>query len=335
MATTVLVTNLPEVSKFYGDSIEIENFIREIQDYWAAQPNLDNDRKYSSILSKVSDSVRTELELNSKSINKDPVKALNHLQKIYHDPRPARRHLASFLNMAQRPDEEVREFANRLYKQFNTLKKKQAAEGLTEAGEAMLLDQFVATVAREPLRHRLAEMTHEDGGITFSQLRDAAIRWEQRSAGGERPAAAAAIAADALAPIQEVVRSLEQKFECLAASIQEKVAAPARPQPTPQFSPSQSHPMRFQPPPMHPYSYYPPPFQYHAPYMPAYAPPAPRMSAPPVANAQMAHQPQARPGRGNCHKCGERGHWAKDCPRNRRADRGPAQGEQGNANPRS
>ena len=107
MATTVLVTNLPEVQRFYGDSHEIDTFIREIRDFWDAQPNLDAKRKFNSILNKVSDSVRAEIDLNKEEIAEDPVKALRHLQNIYHDPRPARRLMASFLQMEQRSGETL------------------------------------------------------------------------------------------------------------------------------------------------------------------------------------------------------------------------------------
>ena len=209
MATTVLVTNLPEVQRFYGDSHEIDTFIREIRDFWDAQPNLDAKRKFNSILNKVSDSVRAEIDLNKEEIAEDPVKALRHLQNIYHDPRPARRLMASFLQMEQRSGETVREFGNRLYKAFSALRKKQSSEGTSKSDDYVLKEQFLAAVASEPLRHRLAEMLHDKPDTSFSQLRDAAMRWEGRATPGT---AVAAVTTDTLAPIAEVVRTLGDKF---------------------------------------------------------------------------------------------------------------------------
>ena len=335
MATTVIVQNPPEVSKFYGDPTEVDNFVREIKDFWGCQPSLTDEQKFSTILRFVSSNVRNEIELCDTHA-KVPDQVLVHLQQVYGDSRPARLLMAAFLQMEQRSGEGARDFSSRLAGAFRHLNKRLKSDGRQETPESTLKEQFLASVSSEALRHQLGEMLHAKAAISFNELREAAIRWESRCPGV--PATAAAVTAAALAPTHEAIDKLSEQVASLAAIVKQQATSsnPAKPRGPPR--PSK------QPPPPNPrhHTHQGPSFHYPAPppqpvqYPPVYHTPMVRQPAPLMASrAPNPHQaPPSQPGNHQrfqrsglrCFACSQVGHRAVNCPYNTAAT-----GRNGNA----
>ena len=169
-----------QINKFYGDggARDTRRFEEEVKAAWRVQ-HCDTDQERRSLLwSHLGEEVRPELNCLLDGDTSDPQRLLRAIRKSYGERRSVASLLGVLQATRQRQGESSRAFSHRLREAFDTLQARQRETDATIDSSCLLRDYFSESLQDSILRRQLRERIATDPEVTFLELREQAIRWE-------------------------------------------------------------------------------------------------------------------------------------------------------------
>ena len=192
--TIIMLPSPSCITKFYGNgesTLVQEQFEDEIRQAWALQPQFSEKQMMNLILNNCGPNVKAELSMRKLEINDKPEAALKVIREQFGENRSALELLSLFTREEQRLGENNRNFSQRLHQNFLRLQTRQRNTANVVSPDTVLRDQFIRAINDSLLRQILSEKVHSEPGISFLEIREQSLRWEERNSLTEQSRCAA------------------------------------------------------------------------------------------------------------------------------------------------
>ena len=182
LASPAYVVMAPEtpIRRFYGDGDAslASMFEEEVRRAWAARPHLSAAGRMDLLRVHLGPAVKAELMWHAE-VGEDPEAALATILRIYGERRTPAQLLQVLYQTVQLPGETVRRFSHRLQEAYNSLIGRQKMLGEAPYQIKLAQDHFISSLRDPVLVSTLNEKVHASPGLTFGEIREAAIRWSR------------------------------------------------------------------------------------------------------------------------------------------------------------
>lgn len=168
------------IAKFYGDggAKDTDRFLEDVMAAWSSQRCGTNRERRAILWAHLGEEVRRELNCLLDGETEDPDRLLDSIRANYGEKRSVSKLLGVFQATRQRRSEGVKAFSHRLREAFDDLKTRQRETGATVVGPRILRDHFVESLTDHILRRQLRQVVAAEPGLSFLELREMAVRWE-------------------------------------------------------------------------------------------------------------------------------------------------------------
>lgn len=289
----------PWVQKYGGTESEVRLSEWRAQiEYLAGLQGLSAVQQLQFVLNSLEGEARREVQAAPEAVRATAQSVFNFLSEQYGDTTPVAVLRAQFFSCKQGPRQPIRAYALRLREQLTRLQK--CPDHGLEDGEILLRDQFLLGLREGPVRQSLRVQFRRDPELTFEDLKKEAVALELDQVEVKDSPVCAAVSSSAAAPPEvdwkqtlrtELMKDVREQMKELSKTLLEELR---------QGAPSQE--VR------------------HAPRERAYSDggrdSGRRLSRP--ARPRFEWDEQGRP---ICNRCGEAGHYSRQC--------GPRRGSMG------
>lgn len=179
-----------------GSEIRLSEWKAQVE-YLAGIQGLSAPQKLQFVINSLEGEARREVQAAPEAVRATAQAVLDFLTGQYGDATPVAVLRAQFFNCKQGQQQSLRAFALRLREQFIRLREKRD-HGLGE-GETLLRDQFLLGLREGPVRQSLRVQFRRDPAMTFEDLRAEALALEADQAGVVDSPVCAAVSGEAAA----------------------------------------------------------------------------------------------------------------------------------------
>ena len=183
------------ISTFYGEASKLEDWTRQVNTAWDFLPSNATRRRLDVILGSIGPRVRGEIRCLPKDTQADPDALLKEIAKVFGERRSPKQLLQELFAHQQVKGEDVRAYSHRINGAFQTLVAREAALGETPHQEKLLRDHFLGSLSDPVLSKFLGQTVRQTSTLTFSDVRQAAIDWDEGPDGSDRQQETADLAA--------------------------------------------------------------------------------------------------------------------------------------------
>lgn len=188
----------PWVQKYGGVESEVRLSEWKAQiEYLASLQGLSAAQRLQFVLNSLEGEARREVQAAPEAVRATAQTIFQFLTEQYGDTTPVAVLRAQFFACKQGPRQPSRAFALRLREQFTRLQGR-PDHGLGD-GETLLRDQFLLGLREGPVRQSLRVQFRRDPGLTFEDLRKEAVALESDEAEVKDPPVCAAVSGSATA----------------------------------------------------------------------------------------------------------------------------------------
>ena len=152
--------------------------MEEVKAAWSAQRCETEQEKRGILWSHLGEEVRRELNCLLDGDTRDPQRMLQTIATTYGERRSVSCLLGSFQWTRQRHGETCGAFSHRLRDAFDNLLARQRDTDVTMVSGRLLRDHFADSLLDSILRRQLRERIANTPDVSFLELREQAIRWE-------------------------------------------------------------------------------------------------------------------------------------------------------------
>ena len=152
--------------------------MEEVTAAWSAQHCETEQEKRDILWSHLGEEVRRELTCLLDGHTRDPQRMLQTIATTYGERRSVSCLLGSFQSTRQRHGETCRAFSHRLRDAFDNLLARHCDTDVTMVSGRVLRDHFADSLLDSILRRQLRERIANTPDVSFLELREQAIRWE-------------------------------------------------------------------------------------------------------------------------------------------------------------
>ncbi|XP_073727083.1 uncharacterized protein [Misgurnus anguillicaudatus] len=197
-ATSVIMGS-PWVQKYGGAESEVRLTEWRAQlEYLADLQGLSAAQRLQFVLNSLEGEARREVQAAPEAIRATAQTVFQFLAEQYGDHTPVAVLRSQFFNCKQGPRQPIRAFALRLREQFTRLQARRD-HGLGD-GEALLRDQFLLGMKEGPVRQSLRVQFRRDPGLTFEDLKKEALALEGDEVEVSETPVCAAVSGNTAAP---------------------------------------------------------------------------------------------------------------------------------------
>lgn len=188
----------PWIQKYGGTESEVRLAEWKAQiEYLAGIQGLSAAQQLQFVLNSLEGEARREVQAAPEAVRATAQTVFQFLTEQYGDTTPVAVLRAQFFNCKQGPRQSIRAFALRLREQFTRLQGRQD-HGLGD-GETLLRDQFLLGLREGPVRQSLRVQFRRDPELTFEDLKKEAVALEIDQAEVKDPPVCAAVSGTATA----------------------------------------------------------------------------------------------------------------------------------------
>ena len=183
------------ISTFYGEASKLEDWTRQVKTAWDFLPGNATRRRLDVILGSIGPRVKGEIRCLPKETQSNPDELLKEIAKVFGERRSPKQLLQELFAHRQVKGEDVRAYSHRINAAFQTLVAREAALGETPHQEKLLRDHFLGSLSDPVLGKFLGQTVRQTSTLTFSDVRQAAIDWDEGPEGSDRKQETADLAA--------------------------------------------------------------------------------------------------------------------------------------------
>ena len=158
------------------DTVSVEGWVTEVRRCWEGRVWTEAEQAIF-ILDHLTGNARAEVEFHPESERSSPDKLIALLTEHFRNSQSYVHSLAQFYQRHQKADETIREFSYALKRLMDAAIR--STPSAVPNSDQLLRDQFIEHVRDTALRRSLDQRLASHPQLTFSEVRAAAVKWEE------------------------------------------------------------------------------------------------------------------------------------------------------------